>query len=40
MFIDSCYKALGSCRANALFGFHTFTGCDQTGRFMGKSKTL
>ena len=39
-FIGSCYKATGSCRTNALFGFHTFIGCDQTGRFMGKSKTF
>ena len=34
----SCYEALGSCRANALLGFHTFTVCDQTGSFMRKSK--
>ena len=40
IFIGSCYEALGSCRANALLGFHTFTVCDQTGRFMRKSKTL
>ena len=24
----------------SLLGFHTFTGCDQTGRFSGKSKTF
>ena len=39
IFIGNCYKALGSCRTNELLGFHTFTGCDQTGGFMGKSKT-
>ena len=33
-------KATGSCRTNALFGFHTLISCDQTGRFMGKSKTF
>ena len=36
----SCYEALGSCRANALLGFHIFTDCDQAGRFMRKSKTF
>lgn len=39
-FLDRCYKALGSCRANALLGFHKFTGYDQTGRFMRKSETF
>ena len=34
--IHSCHEALGCCRANALFGFHTFTGCQQTEHFMGK----
>ena len=38
--MGSCYKALGSCRANALLGFHTFTVCDQTECFMRKSKTF
>lgn len=37
--IKLCYKALGPDRARALLGFHTFTGCDQIGRFNGKSKT-
>ena len=26
--IGSCYEALGSCRANALLDFRTFTVCD------------
>ena len=38
--MGSCYKALGSCRANALLGFHIFTVCDQTECFMRKSKTF
>ena len=36
--IGSCYEVCGSFCANFLLGFHTFTGCDQTGRFEGKSK--
>ena len=38
--IGSYYKALNLFRANALLGFHTFTGCDQTVRLMGKSKSF
>ena len=38
IFIGSCSKALGSCCANQLLGLHSFTGWDQTGGFMGKSK--
>ena len=34
--IDSFYEALGSCRANALLGFHAFTSCDQTGLLVEK----
>ena len=38
--IHSCYEALGATKSKALLGFHTFTGCDQTGRlFNGISKT-
>jgi hypothetical protein len=37
--IKKCYEALGPENAKALLGFHTFTGCDQTGRFNGKSKS-
>ena len=33
-----CYESLGSSHVSALLGFHTFTGCDQTGKFNGKSK--
>ena len=36
--IASCYEAIGSSRADVFVGFHTFTGCDQTGRFSVKSK--
>lgn len=36
--IGKCYESLGSQRASAMLGFHTFTGCDQTGKFNGKSK--
>ena len=38
--IRTCYEALSNCRVNALRGFHTFRGFNQTGRFMGKSKTF
>ena len=38
VFIGTCYKALGSCRANALPDFHTFTGCNQVRRFMENPK--
>ena len=37
--IGRCYEALGPQRASAMLGFHTFTGCDQTGKFNGKSKS-
>ena len=36
--ISQCYEAVGPRRANALLGFHAITGCDQTGRFNGKTK--
>lgn len=37
--ISSCFEALGPVRSSAIIGFHTFTGCDQIGRFNGKSKS-
>ena len=36
--ISQCYEAVGPRRAKALLGFHAITGCDQTGRFNGKTK--
>ena len=36
--IQSCYEAIGANRAQAILGFHVLTGCDQIGRFFGKSK--
>ena len=35
-----CCESIGSNHADALVGFHVFTGCDAIGRFLGKSKTL
>ena len=32
------YHALGDVNSAALLGFHSFTGCDQTGKFNGYSK--
>ena len=37
--IGNCYEAIGHLRASSFLGFHTFTGCDQTGKFRGKSKS-
>ena len=37
--VGSCFESLGPRRSSALLGFHTFTGCDQTGKFSGKSKS-
>ena len=37
--IGNCYEAIGPLRASSGLGFHTFTGCDQTGKFRGKSKS-
>ena len=37
--IGNCYEAIGPLRASSVLGFHTFTGCDQTGKFRGKSKS-
>ena len=36
--IGKCYELLGPELCAALIGFHVFTGCDQIGRFNGKSK--
>ena len=33
------YEASGPLRASSVLGFHTFTGCDQTGKFHRKSKS-
>ena len=38
--ISKCYETIGPVQATALFGFHTLTGCGQTGRFNGKTKSL
>ena len=35
-----CYESIGSNHADVLVGFYVFTGCDITGRFLGKSKAL
>ena len=36
----SIYEALGADTANALTGFHAFSGADNTGSFSGKGKVL
>ena len=38
--VKPLYTALGEEKANALLGFHAFTGADTTGRFSGKTKAL
>ena len=38
--IGSSYEGIGPGHAQALLGFHVFTGCDQTGSFSKKSKTF
>ena len=35
-----CYESIGSNHADALVGFHVFTGCEVIGRFLDKSKAL
>ena len=35
-----CYESISSNHAEALVGFHVFTGCDIIGPFLGKSKAL
>ena len=36
--LRTVYESLGREICKALVGFHSFTGCDQTGRFYGHSK--
>ena len=36
--VKDAYETIGSNRAAALLGFHSFTGCDFTAKFNGKSK--
>ena len=36
--VGSTYNNLGEEKCAALLGFHSFTGCDQTGKFSGFSK--
>ena len=38
--IGRCYENIGQEHSDALLGFHTLTGCDQAGRFNGKSKAF
>ena len=38
--IGSSYEGTGPNHAQALLGFHVFTGCNQTGSFPKKSKTF
>ena len=38
MDIGVIYEKLGPKICDTILGFHTFTGCDQIGRFNGKSK--
>ena len=37
--IGNCYGAIGPLRASSIIDFHTFTGCDQTGKFREESKS-
>ena len=37
--IGQAYEMLGSEKCQTLLGFHAFTGCDETGKFNGHSKT-
>jgi len=36
--IAEAYEAIGPESASAILGFHSFTGCDFTAKFNGKSK--
>ena len=38
--LQPIYHALGENRAQALVGFHAISGCDTTGRILGKIKTV
>ena len=37
--VNACYESLDPKRSESLLAFHVFTGCDQTGRICGKSKS-
>ena len=39
-FLGEIYETLSPSIRHALLGFHTFTGCDQTGTFSGFGKPL
>ena len=36
--ISSCFEYLEPLKDSAILGFHTFTGCDLTGKVNGKYK--
>ena len=36
--IRKMYESIGPLHAKVILGLHVFTGCDQIGRFYGKSK--
>ena len=36
--VVAAFEAIGEKHASAILGFHAITGCDQTGKFFGKSK--
>ena len=38
--IGAAYEALDPKHSSAILGFHAFTGCDQTGKFYGKTKAF
>ena len=38
--IGKSFEALGDAKSQVLVGFHTFTGCDQTGKFNNHAKQL
>ena len=37
--VDSVYQSFGQVKADALLSLHAISGCDTTGRFLGKGKT-
>ena len=37
--VDSVYQSIGQVKADALLSLHAISGCDTTGRFLGKGKT-
>lgn len=38
--MNPIHAKLGSSVSNALPGFHALSGCDQTGKFAGKGKSV